>query len=415
VAGRAVVVGGGAVGVAAAYYLQLSGWQVTIIDRGEIGAGCSYANACLITASHSTPLPAPDVIRHVARWLLRPDSPVYVKLRLDPGLLRWGWRFLRACRAQAAERGAVALHALAHVSLALFEELVTAGGVAFGYQRRGLLHVYLTNAGFDAATRDLDGLRKAGIQARLLSRAETLELEPALGPRIRGGMYIEGDAHGDCYTYVRAMAASVQGRGGQVLTNRPASLVRLHRGRVEGVKVQAPEELIPADLVVVAAGAWTPALLAPLGARLPMEPAKGYSCTISGFGGSPAVPVFVEERRVAITPLDGRLRIGGTLELAGYREGINEIRYRAVVDAAQEVLREALPLHRADAWEGFRPLPPDGLPVIDRVAGADGLIVAGGHGTLGFTLSPITGRLVADLADGRPPMVPIEAFRLDRF
>lgn len=414
-AGRAIVIGGGAIGVAAAHYLQLSGWQVTVIDRGEIGAGCSYANACLITPAHSTPLPAPEAVRDVARWLVRPDSPVYVKPRLDPGFLRWGWRFLCACRPHAAARGAVALQALAHASLALFEDLVTDEGLAFGYQRRGLLHVYVTDAGFDAAGRDRDELRKAGIQARLLSRAEALEFEPALGPRIRGGMYIEGDAHGDCYAYVRAIAAVVQARGAQLLTKRPASLIILRGGRVEGVQVQAPQEVIPSDLVVVAAGAWTPTLMAPIGVRLPMEPAKGYSCTVRDFSGSPVVPIFVEERRVAITPLDGRIRIGGTLELAGYREGINAVRYRAVVNAAQEVLQEALPLDRAEAWEGFRPLPPDGLPVIDRVAGADGLIVAAGHGTLGFTLSPITGRLVADLADGRPPTIPIEAFRLDRF
>jgi len=118
---------------------------------------------------------------------------------------------------------------------------------------------------------------------------------------------------------------------------------------------------------------------------------------------------------VAITPLGDRLRIGGTLELAGYRSGINARRYRAVVRAAQEVLQEPLPVEQGEAWEGFRPLMPDGLPVIDRVPGIDGLMVAAGHGTLGFTLSPITGRLVADLADGRPPAVPLAPFRLARF
>ncbi|MDR7517955.1 MAG: FAD-dependent oxidoreductase [Armatimonadota bacterium] len=414
-ANRAVVIGGGAIGVAAAHSLTLAGWQVTLIDRGEVGRGCSYANACLVTASHAVPLPAPEVPRELARWLLRPDSPVYVKPRLDPGFLRWGWRFLHACRAPAAQRGTAALGALARASLGLFEEMVAAGGVEFGYRRDGLLHVYLTEGGVRKAARDLEALQRAGIPARLLTRAETLEFEPTLAGCIRGGMYVEGDAHGDCYAYVRALAVGVQARGGRVLTGRPASLIRRRGGRVEGVEVRGPEGVIPADLVVVAAGAWTPSLLAPLGVRFPMEPAKGYSCTLPGFAGSPAVPVFVEERRVAITPLDGRLRVGGTLELAGYREGIHPVRYRAVVDAAQEVLGQTLPLDRAEAWEGFRPLPPDGLPVISRVPGIDGLLVAAGHGTLGFTLSPITGRLVADLAEGRPPMVPLEAFRLDRF
>jgi len=253
------------------------------------------------------------------------------------------------------------------------------------------------------------------MRARLLSRQEALAFEPALGPRICGGMYVEDDAHGDCYAYVRALAAGAQRRGARMLTGRPVTRVLVRAGRVAGVLLQAPEEALPADLVVLAAGAWTPGLLAPLGVRLPLEPAKGYSCTVSGVRRAPAVPVFVEERRVAITPLGDRLRIGGTLELAGYTPGIDPRRYRAVVRAAQETLQEPLPVEQGEAWEGFRPLLPDGLPVIDRVPGLDGLLVATGHGTLGFTLSPITGRLVADLAGGRPPAAPLAACRLDRF
>ena len=412
---QAVVVGGGAIGVAAAHYLNLSGWQVSLIERGGIGQGCSYANACLIVPSHSVPLPGPGVLPQVARWLLRPDSPVYVQPRLDTGFLRWSWGFLRACRADAARRGTGVLRELGLASLVLFDELVGTWKLDFGYQRKGLLHVYVTEGGFAEAALEQESLRRAGMRVRLLSRQETLAFEPALSPRIYGGMYVENDAHGDCYAYVRALAASVEARGARVLTGRPVARVLMRAGRVEGVLVQAPEEEIPADLVVLAAGVWTPALLAPLGVRLPLEPAKGYSCTVSGFRRSPSVPLFVEERRVAITPLGERLRIGGTLELAGYRAGINARRYRTVVRAAQEVLGETLPVEQGEAWEGFRPLMPDGLPVIDRVPGIDGLIVAAGHGTLGFTLSPITGKLVADLAEGRPPGVPLAPFRLGRF
>jgi len=414
---QAVVVGGGVIGVAAAHYLNLSGWQVTLIDRGEIGRGCSYANACLIVPSHAAPLPGPGVLPQAARWLLRPDSPVYVRPRLDSGFLDWSRRFLRACTAEAARSGTDALRGAGVASLALFDALAATWGLEFGHARRGLLNVFVTEEGFAHAAHEQDRLQQAGIRARVLSREETLAFEPALSPRIVGGMYAEGDAHGDSYAYVRALAASVRSRGVRILTGRPVGRVLARGGRVEGVLVQDPEERIPADLVVLAAGAWTPSLLAPLGVRLPLQPAKGYSCTVSvsGYRRPPSVPLFIEERRVAITPLGDRLRIGGTLELAGYRPGINERRYRAVLRAAQEALAVPVDAARGEAWMGFRPLMPDGLPVIDRVAGADGLIVAAGHGTLGFTLSPITGRLVADLADGRPTAVPIAPFRLGRF
>jgi len=415
VAGEAVVVGGGVIGVAAAHYLHLAGWQVTLVDRGEVGRGCSYANACLIVPSHAVPLPGPGVLAQAVRWLVRPDSPIYVRPHLDAEFLGWSRRFLRACSAPAAQSGTEALQRAAAASVALFDELVTAWRLEFGYRRQGTLNVYVTEAGFARAGHEQERLQRCGLRARVLSREETLAFEPALGPRIAGALFVEGDAHGDSYAYVQALAASLQSRGVRLLTGTAVVRVQVRAGRVEGVVTEGREQRVRADLVVLAAGAWTPQLLAPLGLRLPLQPAKGYSCTIPGSGCAPAVPVFVDERRVAITPLRDRLRIGGTLELAGYRPGINPRRYRAVVRAAQEALAKPPEADRGEAWMGYRPLVADGLPVIDRVPGADGLIVAAGHGTLGFTLSPITGRLVADLAEGRPPAVPLEPFRLSRF
>jgi D-amino-acid dehydrogenase len=185
--------------------------------------------------------------------------------------------------------------------------------------------------------------------------------------------------------------------------------------RRAGSHGEDPSEEIPADLVVIAAGAWTPALAAPLGLRIPLQPAKGYSATIPRYPGAPRVPLLVMERSVVVTPLGDRLRFGGTLELAGLAPGINPVRYRAVVSAAQEVLASPPPVHQAEAWYGFRPVTPDGLPVIGWAPGNEGLIVASGHAMLGFTQAPITGKLVAELADGQPPSVPLEPFRLERF
>ncbi len=412
-AGRAVVVGAGAVGIAAAYYLTLDGWQVTVVDRTDVGGGCSYANACLITASHAAPLPGPGVVPQVARWILRPDSPVYVRPRLEKGFLSWGLRFVRACRADAHHRGARALQALARWSLQLYDALPEPVRQAFGYRRSGLLNVWLTAEGVRGAAADADALERDGYRVRLLSSREAHELEPALSPQIAGALLVEDDAHGDCHAYVRALAQAAADRGARVLTGVAVSGVAVHRGAVQGVTLSAGGT-VSADVVVLAAGAWTPALLAPLGVRLRVEPAKGYSATLAGVPRAPSVPVYVMERRVAITPLPGRLRIGGTLELAGFREGIDGHRYRAVLAAARRALAEPLPAD-GSAWAGFRPLAADGLPAIGPVPGIDGLFVAAGHGTLGFTLSPGTGRAVADLVAGRPPRISLEPFRVDRF
>jgi D-amino-acid dehydrogenase len=249
----------------------------------------------------------------------------------------------------------------------------------------------------------------------MLSGDETLSLEPALTPGVRGGMFVEGDAHGFCFGYVSSLAGLLEKQGARILRRRPVSQVSVSDGGIRGVVLSAPDEEISADLVVLAAGAWSAQLARPLGIRIPLQPAKGYSCTVDHYPGAPKVPVFIPERRVIITPLGDRLRMGGTLELAGFDPEIDATRYRAVVDGALEVLRDPPPMGNAEAWCGFRPVTPDGLPVIDRAPGLDGLIVATGHAMLGFTQSPITGKLVAELAAGDPPSVPIGAFRLNRF
>jgi D-amino-acid dehydrogenase len=410
---HAVVIGGGAVGVASAYFLYQTGWQVTVIDRGEVGRGCSYGNACLITPAHSRPLPGPGVVGQAVRWMARRDSPVYIRPRLDPAFLRWAWRFRASCTREAAERGSEALRALSRLSIDLFEEFGRAPQPGFFYRRAGLLHVYLGEDALAAAREEQRSLAREGFEARVLSQSEARALEPALSPAVRGGLFIAGDAHGHSYDFVRSTAARLAQRGARFLTGRPVSRIIADRGRIRGVAIDG--EQVPADLVVLAAGAWTPSLAAPLGIDIPVQPAKGYSCTVDAFPGSPAIPVYIPGRRVAITPIGDRLRFGGTLELAGFATGLNAARYRAVVDAARLVLGDRLQMRNEEAWFGYRPVTPDGLPIIDRARAVDGLIVAAGHAMLGFTQSPATGRLVAELANGQRPSVPLEPFRLDRF
>lgn len=408
---QAVVVGGGAIGVACAHYLADSGFQVTLLDRAEVGRGCSYANAGLIVPSHSQPLPGPGIVREGLRHLTRRDGAFTIRPR--PELVPWLWTFRRSCGEEAFRRGTEALLALSRASLELYEELAREGRADFGYRRGPLLHVYLSEQWRDRARGDAADIEAFGFPARVADRDELLDLEPALGPAVRGGILIEGQASGDSFAYVRSLAAGLAGRGVRIVENRPVRRILVGGGRVQGVLADGEE--LGADVVVLAAGAWTPALAAPLGLRLPIEPATGYSCTVASFSGAPRLPIMVEERHVAVTPLGDRVRFGGTLELAGFRTSPDRVRYDAVVRAGREALAGPVPLEREEAWYGFRPLTPDDLPVIGWAPKVEGLIVAAGHGTLGFTQSPITGKLVAELASGRPPSVELEPFRPDRF
>jgi D-amino-acid dehydrogenase len=305
--------------------------------------------------------------------------------------------------------------ALSRASLELFEELIATDKLDFFYERKGLLHVYCSKETFSGAEAEQRELSSWGFIVRTLSGEETLSLEPAVSPRITGGLFVEGEAHGFCYGYVSSLASTLEKQGARIISGRAVSSISVKDGRVRGVFTASPDEEIRADLVVLAAGAWSARLARSVGIRIPLQPGKGYSCTVPRYPGSPRLPVFIPERRVIITPLADRLRFGGTLELAGFDSEIDASRYRAVADGARAVLRDPPPMENEEAWCGFRPVTPDGLPVIDRAAGTEGLIVATGHALLGFTQSPITGKLVAELAAGDPPSVPITPFRLDRF
>jgi D-amino-acid dehydrogenase len=412
---RAVVVGAGVVGVASSYYLQSSGWEVTLIDRGEVGRGCSYGNACLIVPSHSQPLPGPGVIGQALRWMLRSDSPFYIRPRFDPGLLRWAWQFRRHCTREAAEKGARALLALSRLSLELYQEIVESGEASFFFERRGCLEAYFSAEGCEEGRKERDALVAQGFRARLLAREEALSFEPALAPAVRGALFVEGEAHGFSYGYARSLASTVQHRGARILTGRPVARILRSSGRVSGVALENPAEDVEADVVVLAAGSWSAALARTVGVGLPLQPAKGYSSTIDTFSWAPRIPILIHGTRVIITPLGDRLRFGGTLELAGFEDGIDRTRYDAVVRAAREALRESFPMANEERWCGLRPVTPDGLPIIDRAAQMKGLIVATGHAMLGLTQSPATGRLVAQLANGEEPSLPLAPFRLDRF
>ena len=410
----ALVVGGGGIGVASAYYLARDGWSVTLLDRGELGRGCSYGNSCLVVPSHSEPIPGPGVIGQAIRWMARRDSPFYVHPSLDPGRLRFFWEFRKHCNAHAAEAGFRALLGLSRASIELYEELLSDGATDFFFERRGLLEVFLSDAGLEQGRRAVAALTEEGFDSRMLTADEAVELEPALAPGIRGGLFTEGEAHGYSYGYLRSLAETTRKLGVRIETARGVETIRTEKGHARGVTLDDGERL-DADIVVLAAGAWSGELAGSLGIDLPMQPAKGYSATIDTFDGAPSLPILVKERRVIVTPLDGRVRFGGTLELMGFDSTVHGERYRAVIQGGRDVLRVDPPLVNEEPWSGLRPVTPDGLPVISRAETVEGLIVATGHAMLGFTQSPITGKLVAELASEKAPSVPIDAFRLDRF
>jgi D-amino-acid dehydrogenase len=409
----ALVIGGGVIGVCAAYYLAREGFAVQLVEQGEVAAGSSYGNAGLVVPSHSIPLAAPGVWWQGLRWMANPESPFYIKPRLDWELVRWLWRFRAACTTRHLGRAVPLLRDLNYASRALYRELAGLPGLDFGYLERGALQVFRTTQGLAGAGHEVEVLAAAGIAARRLDAAEARAVEPALAPSVAGAVLFPEDAQLVPDTFVTGLARVAQKLGVDVRRQTEVIGFRRAEGRILAVETTRGD--LVADEIVLAAGSWSPGLARALGLRLPIQAGKGYSVTYRRPSAGPSIPLLLGEARMAVTPMGDTLRFAGTLELAGLDLSINRRRVDALTRAARGYLAGVERLERPEIWRGLRPCTPDGLPLLGRPSGYGNLLVATGHAMVGMSLGPITGRLVAQLASGRRPDLDLSLLAPDRF
>ena len=408
------VIGGGVIGVSAAYYLARQGFGVTLIEAGRGRSGASYGNAGLLLASHIVPLAAPGVLGQGLRWLLDASSPFYIQPRLSLSLASWLWRFRAACREERARRAMPVLRELLEKSLALYRELAGEAGLAFGLAQAGLAKLFLTGAAYRQAEEEARLMRAHGLEARLLSFPELRDLGLVLNAAVIGGLYLPGDAHLVPARFVEAMIEACRALGVDV--GFETEVIGFETAGDRVIQVLTMRGPIRPDQVVLSAGAWSPALARDLGLRLPIQPAKGYSLTYEGTSLKAALPVLLSEARVAVTPLsEGRVRLAGTLEMTGTDLSVNRRRLEAIAAAVREYMPGLDGLTLTEIWRGPRPLTPDGLPLIGRPQKYANLILACGHNTIGMALGPITGKLVAELAAGQSPSLDLSPLHPDRF
>lgn len=405
-----VVVGGGVIGVCAAHFLAERGRKVTVLDAGAIGAGCSYGNAGLVVPSHSIPMAAPGVLSKGLKWMLDPDSPFYIRFRWSPELWSWLWRFRGACREEAVRRAIPLLRDLSLASVRLYDQLA---GPDCHYGRKGLLLVYRTRRGLDEGGHEAEILRSHGLASRTLDEPALRAVVPGLRPGLAGAVHFPDDAHLHPAKFVEGLASRAAARGVDL---RPRTeVLGFERSGRRIVKVRTSQGDFPADEVVLAAGAWSPALARDLELRLPIQPAKGYSLTFKSPPSPPEVPLLLMEAKVGVTPMGPVLRFAGTLELAGMDFSINERRVAAIRRGASEFLEGTDSLELLEVWRGMRPCTPDGLPVVGRPSHLDNLVVATGHAMIGISLGPVTGKIVADLVEGGKPEIDVSALAPSRF
>jgi D-amino-acid dehydrogenase len=396
---RVIVIGGGAVGLCTAELLSARGCEVTVFERDRCGAGASAGNAGWVTPSLATPVPGPGVIAASLRWLVNPSGPLWIRPTLSPAMLRWIARFIVNCRGPAYRRGITALQQAAALAGAAFDALA-ARGVEFEQHEGPLLFPAFHSTELELLWSVVDELRRGGSTQQLgrLSPEELRTLEPAIRPDVLGGVIAHGERRVRPELLTAGLHRALSKRGVEVLEHTPVA--RLARDGREW-RVDGPAGSRRAEVVVIASGVASARLLSPLGVRLPLAAAKGYSRTYPRDPSGPQQPLYLESPKVAISVFDDGVRLSGTLELGARSLALSARRLTAITTAAQKALpRWQMPAQPRD-WAGMRSLSPDGLPYIGAVPGLDGVHVATGHATLGITLAPVTAELLAGwLLDG---------------
>lgn len=408
-----VIVGGGVIGVCSAYSLSQSGLNVLLVEKSEIASGCSYGNGGLIVPSHAVPLASPGALGDGLRWMLDPQSPFYIQPRLDTRLFSWLFRFVLASRTPVMLRSLPVLRDLLAASAALYKELADRPGFEFGYKGNGSLWVCLSEERLEREKEELHLLERFDIPVQVLDREEVHDREPALLPRVAGGVFYPNDGHIDPFRFVRGLAEKVQEQGVDICTNTDVMGFETGRGRITRIRTTRGD--IAAEQVVLAAGSWSPQVAKELHLRIPIEAAKGYSINLENPKLSPKLPLLLGEARVVVNPLEQGLRLAGTLEMAGLDLSISTRRVDAIRRSCEAYLPGIAQAKAIEIWRGLRPCTPDGLPILGRSKEFHNLIIAAGHAMLGMSLGPISGKLVSQMVCHEKTDVDLSPLRLERF
>ena len=413
-----IVLGSGVIGVTTAYYLAKAGHTVTVIDRQlQAGLETSFANAGEVSPGYAAPWAGPGVPMKALKWLLMRHSPLVVRPALDPHMWRWMVQMLANCNQRSYQTNKGRMVRLAEYSRDCLVQLRRDTGIAYDERSKGTLQLFRTHRQLDGACADIAVLEQFKVPFSLLDPAGCEAAEPALAHvrgKFVGGLRLPGDETGDCFTFTQRLAKMAEGLG--VTFRHGVDIVRLldDGERIGGVVTSRGE--FKADAFVLALGSYSPLLLRQVGIRIPVYPVKGYSLTmpIVDAQGAPESTVMDETFKVAITRLGGRIRVGGTAEIAGYDLTLRQARRATLAHSVGDLFPLGGDIAQAKFWCGLRPMTPDGTPVLGPTPFRN-LFLNTGHGTLGWTMACGSARVLADLVSGRQPEIGLDGLFMDRY
>ncbi len=406
------ILGAGVIGLSTALYCARRGMRATIIDqKPRQRDGCSFGNAGMIVPSHFIPLAAPGMVKLGLKWMWNPESPFYIKPRLNLDLMTWGLHFWKAATKGRVDAAAPVLRDLSLLSRQCFEEI----GLDFGLVKKGLLMLCKKQQTLDEEAHMAAIANKLGIPAEVLDAKATAALDPAVTMDVCGSVFFPKDCHLAPGRFIAAVEQELMKFGVEMLWETEVRGFDVENGALRAVKTSKGQ--VEGQEVVLCGGVWSADLAKELDLKLPMQAGKGYSLTLTNPKQLPELCSICTEARLAVTPMDGALRVGGTMEMAGTDESITPRRVRGITRAFPDFFPAFNESDFADVkpWSGLRPVSPDGMPYLGRTQRWKNLTIATGHAMMGLSLAPATGKIIADVLCGEKSPVALDLMSPDRF
>ncbi|HAF77746.1 MAG TPA: amino acid dehydrogenase [Maribacter sp.] len=409
-----IIIGGGIVGLSTAYYLNKEGFEVTVIDKGNISAGASFVNAGYITPSHIIPLASPGMIAKGIKMMFNSASPFYMKPRLDIDFLKWSWYFHKSSTEAKVEKAIGVIKDINLLSRELFTDIKNSGDLGnFQLERKGLLMLYKTEESYLHEKKVAYRVAQEGLEVTDLNKDELRDIEPHVNIDAEGAIHYECDAHTTPNEIMPKLLAYLKLSGVIIKTQEEVVDLKTSDNRIKEI-ITNKQSYTP-DEVVLAAGSWSGDLAKRLHLKLSLQGGKGYSINVARETGI-SVPAILMESKMAVTPMSGFTRFAGTMEFSGNNNIIRKERVAAIVNGASSFYPD-LTINEAEIKSvktGLRPVSPDGLPYIGRSASIKNLTIGTGHAMMGWSLGPATGKLITELLSGNKTSMDISSFDIQR-
>lgn len=419
---RVVVLGSGVIGVTSAFYLARAGHEVTVLDR-QPGAALetSFGNAGQISPGMAAPWAAPGIPLKAFKWLLQKHAPLSITPDGSLFQLRWMWQMLMNCNPAQYAVNKQRMVTLAEYSRNCLQELREATKIHYEGRQQGTLQLFRTDAQFHAAEKDIDVLKQANVPFELLTRTELVRAEPALvsaQEKLSGGLRLPNDETGDCQLFTTTLASMAEKMGVRFRYGVNIEALTFSGNKINGVRIineNGDNEVVFADVYVMASGSHSTRLLRGI-VDIPVYPVKGYSITVPIIDAAkaPVSTIMDETYKVGITRFENRIRVGGMAELVGFNTKLRAKRKATLEMVLNDLFPGAGDLKHDNFWTGLRPMTPDGTPLVGATS-ISNLYLNTGHGTLGWTMSCGSGKVLADIISGEKPAIDVSVLNLSRY